>query len=252
MLLLLLLAADEVAWIPSRDPALGPRQPCPVKPLYSMALNLLTTHIEAVSSLWGVPDSIRSQLAAAVCSTGKMTPDIAHLFGQDLTTELVLPNCTQLDPTAMLQLLGLLVTGVSNEDDTQDNTDQQQELRAAVADAAAADAANLPAWQQQQQQCRLERLELGSCGRGFTDAAAAALAAVGPLQQLSVLRLGGAYKLGDGGLLKLLEACPNLRELAVPDASRLTGMSTPACCCCCCCRHDRSTCLPAVHLSWCK
>lgn len=80
-----------------------------------MALDLLTTHIEAVSSLWGVPDSIRSQLAAAVCAMGKMTPEVAQLFGQDLTTELVLPNCTQLDPAAMLQLLGLLVTGTNGQ-----------------------------------------------------------------------------------------------------------------------------------------
>lgn len=118
------------------------------------------------------------------------------------------------------------VAGITNrgaEDADPDNQQQQQqELQAAVAEAAAA--APVPAWlPPQQQQCGLERLELGSCGRGFIDAAAAALAAVGPLQRLSVLRLEGAYKLGDGALLKLLEACPNLKELAVPHASRLTG-----------------------------
>jgi hypothetical protein len=55
---------------------------------------------------------------------------------------------------------------------------------AAAAAAAAAGAA------------RLERLELGSCGRGFDDKAAAVVASAGPLTGLRVLRLGGAYRWG--------------------------------------------------------
>jgi hypothetical protein len=129
----------------------------------------------------------------------------------------------------MLQLLQLLVVGSNTpaaaaELEAAGKQDQQQQQ---PDDRQQRDDDN----QQQQQQCsRLERLELGSCGRGFTDEAAAALAEAGPLQQLRVLRLGGAYKLNDAGLLALLQAAPGLQELAVPSASRLTGALVGCCC----------------------
>jgi hypothetical protein len=47
---------------------------------------------------------------------------------------------------------------------------------------------------------RLQRLELGFCGRGFGDDAAVLLAAVGPLGQLEVAVLEGAYRLSDAGV----------------------------------------------------
>jgi hypothetical protein len=126
----------------------------------------------------------------------------------------------------MLQLLQLLVVGsnaaaaAAAEPESNSKQDQQQQDKETPDDIQQRDDQQ----QQQQQQCsRLERLELGNCGRGFTDEAAAALAEAGPLQQLRVLRLGGAYKLNDAGLLALLQAAPGLQELAVPSASRLTG-----------------------------
>ncbi|KAF6264728.1 hypothetical protein COO60DRAFT_17560 [Scenedesmus sp. NREL 46B-D3] len=203
----------DVAWTPSRDPALGPRPSCQVPPLFQIALQLLVTHIDAVETLWGVPDPIRSQLASAVCGQRALSPDVAQLFGSDFTSELVLPDCVQLDPAAMLQLLQLLVVGRSAAAEA---GKQQQQGELAQVSVQQDD-------QQQPQCCRLERLELGNCGRGFTDEAAAALAGAGPLQQLRVLRLGGAYKLNDAGLLALLQASPGLQELTVPSASRLTG-----------------------------
>jgi DNA repair protein RAD7 len=174
-----------------------------------------------VESLWGVPDPIRSQLASAVCARRALSPDVAQLFGSDFTSELVLPDCVQLDPAAMLQLLQLLVVGRSAAEAAADKQELQEkglpDKKRLQDDVQQAD-------QEQQQSCsRLERLELGNCGRGFTDEAAAALAAAGPLQQLRVLRLGGAYKLNDGGLLQLLQAAPGLQGLSVPSASRLTG-----------------------------
>ena len=69
--------------------------------------------------------------------------------------------------------------------------------------------------------CRLERLELGTCGRGFGDVAAAAMAARGPLPVLRSLRLGGAYRLRDGDLALLLERAPNLEQLRLPQCSLL-------------------------------
>jgi len=72
----------------------------------------------------------------------------------------------------------------------------------------------------------LERLDLGCCGRGFTDATArAALAAVAPrgLPALTSLQLQGAYNLTDAALIELLEAAPKLRRLAVAQGSKFDG-----------------------------
>ena len=51
--------------------------------------------------------------------------------------------------------------------------------------------------------CRLERLELGSCGRGFGDAQASLVSGSGPLASLTTLALGGAYRLSDASLEKV-------------------------------------------------
>lgn len=69
--------------------------------------------------------------------------------------------------------------------------------------------------------CRLERLELGTCGRGFGDVAAAAMADKGPLPGLRALKLGGAYRLKDADLQKLLACAPALEQLRLPQCSLL-------------------------------
>jgi len=73
--------------------------------------------------------------------------------------------------------------------------------------------------------CRLERLELDMCGRGFGDSAVTALcsAAAGKLPTLRVLSLGGAYRLSDAGLLNLLQAAPALQELHLAQCCRIEG-----------------------------
>ena len=71
--------------------------------------------------------------------------------------------------------------------------------------------------------CRLERLSLNLCGRGFGEAAAAALTSGEGLAGLRVLGLGGAYRLTDAGLSKILKAVPNLQELHLPQCCRLQG-----------------------------
>lgn len=174
-------AEEDVPWEPSRNPALGPRPSAAVPSLFSLAVTLLVKHIAAVSSLWGVPDSIRSQLAAAVSAQRKLTSDVALLFGQDTPTELVIPDCSQLDAKAMRSLLHLLLEGVVSSEDGSPSP------AAAAADGSRAVGAAAGA-------ARLERLELGSCGRGFDDKSAAVVAAAGPLSALRVLRLGGAYR----------------------------------------------------------
>eukprot|EP00892_Ulva_mutabilis_P010838 jgi/Ulvmu1/8126/UM040_0021.1 len=70
---------------------------------------------------------------------------------------------------------------------------------------------------------RLERMELGFCGRGFGDAAAAAVAEIGPLRALRELQLAGAYRLGPEALLKAAAAAPDLHRLCVPACVCLQG-----------------------------
>ncbi|GBF91694.1 hypothetical protein Rsub_03998 [Raphidocelis subcapitata] len=176
---------EEVSWEASRDPALGPRVPkSRVPPLLDLSLQLLVKHIEDVVSLWGVPDAIKCQLAAAVCARRALSPAAAQLFAEHAPCEVALPNCTQLDQEGMIQLL---TTACS---------------------------------------ARLERLDLGCCGRGFTDASARALAAAAGdagLPALASLALQGAYNFTDAALFELLAAAPALRRLAVPQGSKFGG-----------------------------
>lgn len=71
---------------------------------------------------------------------------------------------------------------------------------------------------------RLEKLILGLCGRGFTDAVVTTLAGQGAsLPALRSLTISGAYRLGDDSLSALLKKAPKLTSLALPQCSRLTG-----------------------------
>lgn len=76
--------------------------------------------------------------------------------------------------------------------------------------------------------CRLERMDLGFCGRGFGDAAAAAVAESGPLPALHTLRLAGAYRLGPDALLRAAAAAPHLAHLAVPACICLQARPRPS------------------------
>ena len=75
---------------------------------------------------------------------------------------------------------------------------------------------------------RLERLELGFCGRGFGPEAVRALLAggaaggnAGALPGLRSLALKDAYRLEDADLHRLLAAAPNLEQLRLANCSRL-------------------------------
>lgn len=124
---------------------------------------------------------VKTRIGAAVCRSRRLSPEVARLFSRGGPQEVCLPDCAQLDPASMEEL---------------------------VLDAASA---------------QLERLELGMCGRGFTDAVARALAAYGGCSALQSLRLAGAYRLSDAGLAALLPRLPALTALALPQCSRLEG-----------------------------
>jgi DNA repair protein RAD7 len=95
----------QIQWTPSRDPSLGPRPSSQVQTLFSSTLDLLVRNIDAVISLYGVPDVIKTALAARVCQQRLMSPAVAQLFADSAPTELVLADCTQLDATATAELL---------------------------------------------------------------------------------------------------------------------------------------------------
>lgn len=73
--------------------------------------------------------------------------------------------------------------------------------------------------------CRLERLELGFCGRGVSAEAVRALVGVAggnaTLPGLASLALKDAYRLEDADLHRLLAAAPNLERLRLANCSRL-------------------------------
>jgi hypothetical protein len=75
---------------------------------------------------------------------------------------------------------------------------------------------------------KLEKLELRLVGRGMTDVVATSLSSQGVLSSLKYLRLTGAYRLSDQGLIALLKKAPKLLSLGLPQCSRITGPAVEA------------------------
>lgn len=72
---------------------------------------------------------------------------------------------------------------------------------------------------------KLQKLNISLCGRGFTDDVVSKLAASGAtLSGLQSLTITGAYRLGDESLSALLQKAPNLKQLALSQCSRITGV----------------------------
>ena len=136
--------------------------------LSALALRVIADRIDDVESLWGLPCELRNSIARELARRRALTEAAAFLLARDGPRELVLPDCTQADARAASRL-----------------------AREAAASGA------------------LERLDLGLCGRGFGDEAVAggfARAGGGSLPRLVDVRLSGAYRLSDAGVVALLEA----------------------------------------------
>ncbi len=72
------------AWRPSRNPSLGPRVTCPVPALRALCVSVLVQYADCLESLAGVPDAMRSTLAVACCARRALTPEVR--CGVPLTT----------------------------------------------------------------------------------------------------------------------------------------------------------------------
>jgi len=74
----------------------------------------------------------------------------------------------------------------------------------------------------------LETLELRLVGRGMTNTVATSLSSQGVLSSLKHLRLTGAYRLSDEGLISVLQRTPKLLSLGLPQCSRIAGPAIEA------------------------
>lgn len=73
--------------------------------LFDIALHLIVEYIEDVESLWGIPDGVKSRIAAAVCYRRKLSPSVIRIFTEESPSELSLPDCTQIDVNSMAEAL---------------------------------------------------------------------------------------------------------------------------------------------------
>ena len=90
------------SWEPPKENGV-PRQHGPVPLLRSVAVKTVTEVIECVETLWGIPDDLRSQLAAEVCRKRKMDSETFLLFMKDTSSEVVIPDCSQVEESFFLK-----------------------------------------------------------------------------------------------------------------------------------------------------
>ena len=78
---------------------------CHVPTLKAQSLELVSRLIEYVESLWGIPDDVRSQLAAQVCKMRRMQDDAFRLFTSNTGTWVSIPDCSSIDENMLLKCL---------------------------------------------------------------------------------------------------------------------------------------------------
>ncbi|KAK9831384.1 hypothetical protein WJX81_008255 [Elliptochloris bilobata] len=247
-------AADAAAleWQPRRDPTLGPRPGARVASLVAICVDLVVAHLVDVDTLWGMPDVIKARLSAAAAGARKLTPAALALFTDGEPSELVLSECSQLEPAVLapalanasgeqLERLELGMCGRGFGDDTAATLagvgplPVLRSLRLGGAyrltDAGLApllrrapmlEALALP-------QCSrldgaflvalpgsLRALDLAECRGVGKDALLAALAQAPNVAELA---LDGNPEVDDAALAAIAQACPHLRRLSVANCA---------------------------------
>lgn len=80
-----------------------------VRSLLDISLALIVELVDDVESLQGLPDVVKTRIAAAVCASRRLGAATFRLFGEagpeGGPTELVVPDCAAIDPDAMLATL---------------------------------------------------------------------------------------------------------------------------------------------------
>jgi DNA repair protein RAD7 len=93
---------DYESWVPPKETGV-PKQHDTVPLLRSVAVKTVTEVIECVETLWGIPDDLRSRLAAEVCRKRKMNSETFLLFMKDTSSEVVIPDCSQVEEPFFLK-----------------------------------------------------------------------------------------------------------------------------------------------------
>lgn len=86
----------------SHDPSftgLGPH------PLAYLCMESVVAQFSRVESLVGLPDSVRPALAARLCALRTLTPKAARTLAAGFPAELSIPDCTQLTPADLADVL---------------------------------------------------------------------------------------------------------------------------------------------------
>ncbi|CAN0288754.1 unnamed protein product, partial [Discosporangium mesarthrocarpum] len=157
-----------------------------VSSLFDMCLALVADNFQYVESLGTMTTEARNRLTVMLCRQLKLTNEtLATLMEEEGVAELILPDCSRIEPSQMLESL---------------------------------------------LQCRstLRVLCLGTCGRCLGDDTVEALAREGGMPCLERVTLGGAYRLTDAGVLKLVQTCPSLTGLELPAGPGITRASVEA------------------------
>eukprot|EP01024_Parvocaulis_polyphysoides_P022779 TRINITY_DN2110_c1_g1_i1.p1 TRINITY_DN2110_c1_g1~~TRINITY_DN2110_c1_g1_i1.p1 ORF type:complete len:490 (+),score=45.39 TRINITY_DN2110_c1_g1_i1:120-1589(+) len=93
---------EKCQWKPTRDPELGPPlKKNRVSTLGSLLTNFVSTHIEHVETLYGVPEDVKSNVGLQACKQRKLTGQTVGLFTEDEPTHVCLPNVSDVDRDSM-------------------------------------------------------------------------------------------------------------------------------------------------------
>lgn len=196
-----------VSWTPRRDPKLGSRPICRVRPLFELCADVLVEYIEDVESLLGLPDSIKNRLSAAVCQQRKLSNEVVHLFSEGGPAEIVLTNCAALEPDAMATVLKDVATSrLERLELTFCGRGLTESTAAALAGAGPLD--------------RLQVLALRGAYR-LTDTALCSI--LRNTSNLQVLRLPQNSLLTEASIKQLPGLLPLLRELDLSECRGVSG-----------------------------
>ncbi|CAG9466254.1 unnamed protein product [Pedinophyceae sp. YPF-701] len=241
-------AGDVLKWEPKRDPR-TPRQTGDIRSLFSMCLDICAGFLDCVESLYGIPDPVKVKIAREAARRRMLSPSSLPLFTAGAPAEVVLPNCTEIDPGTLIAALpdcltprlrrlelgfcgrpltdraaSVFLSAAGLEDEDKDGKEDEARRAAwmdniddqpAKKDSDDDDDESVDPDEQLLREQEAERLAALPPPGTFPSTPT-------PLG-IEAICLSGAYKLTETGLKRILRACPNLVELRATDCPRITG-----------------------------